>query len=158
MDTLEEDPIPTPQPLASPVIRFLRPACPQLPDGLEALNEMMFPDMVLPEQFYAPSDSASKMRGEVALMYAVLDDALGCFQKSMATAGRRAQRLAQEAEEWFFSDDVCWPFSFVNICAVLGLDPAYIRLGLRQWRQRATKPPKKRRQIVLVRKQLKLSA
>ena len=28
------------------------------------------------------------------------------------------------------SDDTSWPFSFVSICAVLGLEPEYLRRGL----------------------------
>jgi hypothetical protein len=68
-------------------------------------------------------------------MRAVLADALECFQKGLVYQGRRVQRLALEAEEWLFSDDARWPFSFVSICAVLGLEPAYLRRGLRRWRQ-----------------------
>lgn len=69
-------------------------------------------------------------------MRAVLEDAIHCFQKQFVRKGRRVVRLAREAEEWFAADDPCWPFSFVNICAVLGLEPEYIRLGLRRWRER----------------------
>jgi hypothetical protein len=72
-------------------------------------------DAVLPAQFYSLPDSAYKTRGESALMYAVLDDAINCFQKQFAMRGRLAQRLAREAEEWLFSNDRSWPFSFVNI-------------------------------------------
>ena len=89
---------------------------------------------VLPEQFYDPSTSLASRRPEAELMRAVLEDALLCFQKGLAHPGRRVQRLAREAEEWLFSDDDSWPFSFVSICAVLGLEPAYLRQGLRSWR------------------------
>jgi len=73
-------------------------------------------------------------RPEVALMRAVLADALDCFQKQFRSGEREDQRLAQEAEEWFFSDDYNCLFSFVHICAVLGLDPEYVRRGLKRWR------------------------
>jgi hypothetical protein len=89
---------------------------------------------VLPEQFYNPPARATG-RGEVALMRAVLEEAVDCFQKQFVKSGRRAQRLAREAEEWIYSDEVRWPFSFVNICAVLGLDPGYMRLKLKRWRE-----------------------
>lgn len=89
---------------------------------------------VLPEQFYNPP-ARTTGRGEVALMRAVLEEALDCFQKQFVKSGRRAQRLAREAEEWIYSDEVRWPFSFVNICAVLGLDPDYVRLKLKRWRE-----------------------
>ena len=92
-------------------------------------------------------------------MRAVLEDAIGCFQKQMVSSGRRTQRLAREAEEWFFTDDHHWPFSFVNICAVLGLDPEYIRMGLKRWCQRPpTGPQKKRRRVGTARQPLKIAA
>lgn len=92
---------------------------------------------VLPEQFYNPPARTTTGRGEVALMRAVLEEAVECFQKQFVKSGRRAQRLAREAEEWIYADEVRWPFSFVNICAVLGLDPDYIRLKLKRWREQA---------------------
>jgi hypothetical protein len=114
---------------------------------------------ILPEQFYSPSAGAETARGEIALMRAVLEDAVGCFQKQLVNSGRRAQRLAREAEEWFFADDHTWPFSFVNICAVLGIDPEYIRLGLKRWRQRPpVGPQKKRRRVALASRSLKIAA
>ena len=92
---------------------------------------------VLQEQFYNPPACATG-RGEVALMRAVLEEAVDCFQKQFMKSGRRAQRLACEAEEWIYSDEVRWSFSFVNICAVLGLDPGYMRLKLKRWRENVT--------------------
>ena len=89
---------------------------------------------VPPAQFYDPPANLASRRPEAELMRAVLEDALLCFQKGLAHPGRRGQRLAREAEEWLFSDDTSWPFSFVSICAVLGLEPAYLRQGLRSWR------------------------
>ena len=90
---------------------------------------------VPPAQFYGPRASLADGRPEAVLMRAVLEDALLCFQKGLVHSERRVQRLAREAEEWLFSDDTRWPFSFVSICAVLGLEPAYLRRGLRRWRQ-----------------------
>ena len=113
---------------------------------LRAANELLPPAAVLPEQFYSPPANSDKAHGEVALMRAVLEDALNCFQKQSASSGRRAQRLAKEAEEWLFTDDYHWPFSFVNICAVLGLDAEYVRRGLERWRQTSFARPEKGRQ------------
>ena len=92
-------------------------------------------------------------------MCAVLEDALKCFQRQFVTRERRAQRLAREAEEWFFADDSRWLFSFVNICAVLDLDPEYIWLGLNRWRQyRSAEHQKTRRRAVPARRPLQLAA
>ena len=97
------------------------------------------PGATVPQLFFGSPTSACSLRGEFALMYAVLEDAFRCFQEQFVSGRQHTQRLAQEAEEWFFSEDRHWPFSFVNICAVLGLDPGYIRLGLKRWLQH---PPK----------------
>ena len=90
------------------------------------------PLCVLPEQVQYRSGAT---HGVPALMYAILDDAIGCLQKPVRN--RRSQRLAREAEEWIFADDEAWPFSFVNICGALGLDPDSGRVGLRRLPQRS---------------------
>ena len=89
---------------------------------------------VLPEQFYGPPRKAYPESGEIALVRAVLIDAISCFQRP-SVGTRRDQRLVKEAEEWFFSNKDSQPFSFLNICSVLGLEPEYIRLGLRRWQR-----------------------
>jgi hypothetical protein len=99
---------------------------------LKAATQLLPPAAVLPEQFHHSGSGLSSGRGEVALMRAVLEDAISCFQR---TPGPGTERLVKDAERWLFSDDLSWPFSFVNICAVLGLDAEYVRLGLKRWRQ-----------------------
>ena len=121
------------------------PARPMGLYGLRAASEMFSAAVVLPEQFHADSDGTYKMRGVVALMCAVLEEAVHCWQQQSTKSGRRAQRLTREAEEWIFSDDARWLFSFVNICAALNLDPAYIRRGLTQLRQHSRSAPQKTR-------------
>ena len=136
-----------------------RSALPLLLSDLSAAHQTLPPAAVLPEQFFGPAKPHSA-RGKVALMHAVLEDAFNCFQKLFsATTGKRSQRLAREAERWFFDDDTRWPFSFVNICAVLGLDPEYIRLGLKRWQhQLATGPQKVRRRTTVSHRPLKIAA
>jgi hypothetical protein len=90
---------------------------------------------VSPDLFFNSPAGVYSLRGEVALMYAVLEDAVRCFQEQFTAGGPHAKRLGREAEAWFFSEDQQWPFSFVNICAVLGLDTEYIRQGLLRWGQ-----------------------
>ena len=104
-------------------------------------------DILLPRQFFQPADRAHKMRGEVALLYAMLDDAVLCLQKGQLSRRHRAQRLAADAELWFFTDDYLSPFSFVNVCSLLGLDPAYLRSGLRQWHQPGLQKKRRRAQV-----------
>lgn len=106
--------------------------------GRLAEREALTPAAVLPEQFHSSPRQYPYVRGEVALMQAVLEDAIECFQKQFGTPRFRDYRIAKEAEQWFFTDDYQWPFSFVNICSVLGIDPEYIRRGLNK--QKAERP------------------
>jgi len=87
---------------------------------------------VLPEQFFDSRVKLAAVCPETAMMYAVLEDAFLCFHKQFEPEPRFIER-AREAEDWFFSEDSGWLFSFVSICAALGLDPHYIRQKLKQW-------------------------
>jgi len=109
---------------------------PELPDVAGVESPELLPDAVLPEQFDGSPHGTARTQSEIALMRAVLDDALNCYQKQFLTTKRREQRLATEAAAWVFSDDDRWPFSFVNVCHALGLEPEYLRRGHRRWHQR----------------------
>ena len=65
-------------------------------------------------------------------MLAVLEDALGIYRKYAGVPGRRRRRLITETEQWLFSDDTGWPFSFVNVCHALGIDVALFRAQRRR--------------------------
>lgn len=100
------------------------------------------PSAVLPEQFYDTPQGAARMHWPVALMRAVLNDAIECYQKQFVANGRRIERLAKEAEVWLSDDNERWPFAFVNVCAALGIEPAYLRRGLRRARHHSPKTVK----------------
>jgi hypothetical protein len=87
---------------------------------------------VIPEEFFDSRIKIAAVCPESALMYAVLEDALRCFQKQFGMDRRHTQR-AKQAEEWFFSDDFHWIFSFVSVCDVLGIQPQFIRMKLKHW-------------------------
>jgi hypothetical protein len=78
--------------------------------------------------FYGTGD----LQPEKRLMLAVLQGAVECFQDYAED-----DRLFKETEEWIFEDDHEWPFSFINICQAVDLNPKYLRKGLLHWRQRA---------------------
>jgi hypothetical protein len=94
------------------------------------------PETVLPSQFFERVKIDASLQPEKRLMLAVLEDAVGTFQKHATAPGRRGRRLFTEAEEWFSSEDAEWPFAFVNVCQALGLEPHYLRAGLYRWRDR----------------------
>jgi hypothetical protein len=106
---------------------------------------------VLPEQFFNSQASLFTGRPVAALLRAVLEDALTCFQSQFLTEGRRVQREAQEAEAWFLSKEEDWPFSFMAVCAVLGLEPEAIRQQLRRWRRSHLATPQRKIRCVAVR-------
>lgn len=94
------------------------------------------PEMMLPSQFYPRLQIDASLQPEKRLMLAVLEEAVGTFQKYAFAGTRQAERIFSEAEEWFSSDDVEWPYAFRNICDGLGLEAGYIRSGLASWKAR----------------------
>ena len=87
-------------------------------------------DSLLPEPGFGSRATVGMVGPEAALMRAVLEDALLCLQGHFSATGRGGQRLAQEAEAWFLSEETHWPFAFISICEVLGLEPVAVREAL----------------------------
>lgn len=78
----------------------------------------------------------TRLSREKRLRLAVLREAFGTFRRCSGIEGPRARRLLAEVEAWLASDASDWPFAFVSVCETLGLDPDYIRRGIRQWAAR----------------------
>lgn len=76
-----------------------------------------------------------EVQPEKLLMIAVLEGAARTFKTNCGARAGRKRRLYVETEEWFWSDDTTWPFSFVNICCTLDLDVRRIRRRLDAWRR-----------------------
>ncbi len=93
------------------------------------------PDTLLPAQYFAAFTREGGIVRERRLMLAVLQDAVECYQKYALARDPRGTMLFDNAVEWIDSGEREWPFSYVNICEVLGLNPEYIRRGLSKWRQ-----------------------
>ena len=74
-------------------------------------------------------------------MFAVLEDAIACFESGNA-------RLVQEEEEWMTANDD-GIFSFNNVCETLGFDPEALRRGLLRWKANRTGlPPEERKRLI----------
>jgi len=97
------------------------------PGGLE-------PETILPSQYFDRIQIDASLQPEKRLMLAVLEDAVGTFQKYVVASTRRGQRLCSEAEEWFTSESMEWPFGVESICQALGLEASFLRGGLWRWR------------------------
>lgn len=49
------------------------------------------------------------------------------------------RRIAQDLE-WVASDDTEWPYSFVPLCELFGLEPQYVRSTVARWTQTKSFP------------------
>src|SRR5262249_11971424 len=87
------------------------------------LNPALVEDPLLPIQFLPPRPLPPVQR----LMAGVLGEALTC----LAGPPRRAAALQREAWAWITAAEATYLFSFVNVCAALGLEPAAVRAALR---------------------------
>jgi hypothetical protein len=92
------------------------------------------PDSLISHQYFKVFRQKSHFEPEEKLMFAVLADAIECFQKYLGVNASRRRKLFLQAEAWIYSGDSSWPYSFENICEVLNINPRYLRLGLIQWR------------------------
>jgi hypothetical protein len=66
------------------------------------------------------------------LVAAVLWQALVDMALAPHRHGRTRRGDMADAGRWFASDDTAWPYSFVNLCGVLELEPAAVRAALRR--------------------------
>ena len=103
------------------------------PSGVSFLFQ---PDTILPLQYFEMVRRKSHREGEMRLMLAVLEDAIGCFQKYYSARDRRGKQLFHEAEEWIMEKKDDEIFSFNSICEALEINPDYLRRGLLQWKGR----------------------
>ena len=97
--------------------------------------QLMVPDIPMPVQYYDgmrrdnPETQAIKR-----LMFAVLADAVRCFQTYGNAQSRAGRRMFGETEWWILDRNSDGPFTFEAICEALGFEPDCLRSGLHQWR------------------------
>jgi hypothetical protein len=97
---------------------------------LQTTSKLIESDTLLPEQFFAGKNGDDGASNERQLMLAILRDAVECFQRFALARDAQGRETFDEADEWIFSPERVWPFSFENICDVLGIEAAYVRSGL----------------------------
>jgi hypothetical protein len=95
---------------------------------------MFEPDILTTYKFSKVFRQKNQFDPEERLMFAVLSDAIECFQKYLGATNRHGRVLFREAEAWISSKDSKWPYSFEQICETLRLSPSYLRAGLMRWR------------------------
>jgi len=93
-------------------------------------------DFVVPSYPLPPPAVAERIQKqpECRLLWAILQDGIESYMKYAFASSRRGKRLFAETEQWIMQDDHTWLCSFVSICHTLGLEPDYLRSGLKRWR------------------------
>jgi hypothetical protein len=76
---------------------------------------------------------------ERALLLAVLADAIHCFLHDRMAHDRVGQQRFREAESWIYRRGRDWPFTFENVCDLLGIEAAYLRRKIIE-KERSEKP------------------
>lgn len=85
-------------------------------------------DVLLPSQYYDKDKATRTPIGR--LMLAILEDALRCLQRR--GMGTRSNLAAEEAYDWLYGAGT-GIFSFDGVCDYLGIEPEYLRKGLKDW-------------------------
>lgn len=98
----------------------------------EMVHSLFTADTLIESEYLQTLRRTQHIEPEKSLMLGVLKDAIDCFMENINARNRKRMRQFKESEKWLFGKDTVWTFSFETICEILGLDPAYIRRGLRQ--------------------------
>lgn len=101
---------------------------PQMWSGVS--DDVLVPEPALPSQFGDIWHRSRAISAERALALAVLWEAVFDLQKFRFAERRRQQRLYWEAYAWVASNDRGWPYSFVNLCEILDMNPGAVRQQL----------------------------
>jgi hypothetical protein len=109
---------------------------------MESSSRLFEGDIIAPQQFREIFCRTRNLAPEQELMLAVLCDAIECIFKYCDEPIPIRARLFQDAQEWLFAQDDREPFSFLNVCDGLNLNPSYVRRGvLAKMRDKAISRP-----------------
>jgi hypothetical protein len=110
---------------------------PLLVDSVDRLGDApeWRPDLGV--QYSAGSRYPAALEPEIRLMIMILEDAILCYKRYLRAKDPAGRKEFHDAQRWIFGRAEDWIFSFDNICACIGVDPHYLRHGLRQWKQSA---------------------
>lgn len=109
----------------------------------KAITNLLCPDLILPEQFYAAQSTAGET-GERALQWAVLADGIESYLRLAHLPSKQARRELAQLKCWVARNDWEFLYSFVNLCAAFGFDPRAVREALAR-HERKQEPVRRRR-------------
>lgn len=96
-------------------------------------------DGVDADQYTDTIQRKTPLEPEKHLLLAILEDALACYRKNVFARTAKKQAVFRDAEEWIFAQDDERFLGFETVCSVLGIEPSYLRRGLREWKSRREK-------------------
>ncbi len=95
------------------------------------LSARFEPDFLVPVQFFDLTRRRSMLDGETRLLFAVLEDAVRCYVKTLNSSRRCDREQFEEVQHWFNSEaGTRSPFSFEYVCDVLTIEPETLRRRL----------------------------
>jgi hypothetical protein len=112
----------------------------------DRVSSLFQPDILLSEEYFGNYRRRVPLEPEKELMLAVLEDGVRSFQENIFAESGKKRALLEEAREWLFSDGFEHVFSFSSICSTLGLNPGYIRRGLKRWEEQTREKTRKQKQ------------
>jgi len=107
-------------------------------EQLGALRALLAGGEILPAQL----PSASHWGPELCLAAAVFVQAMSDIR--LRRRDGRDHVLVASAVRWVRSNDISWPLSFLRICELLQLDPAWVRQTVHGWLHREAAPVRAR--------------
>jgi len=84
------------------------------------------------QQYLETFRRSEHLEPEKALIAAILEDAVHEYCKYSRARGLKDKERFREVEKWIMHRGNDWIFSFDNVCELLGLDPDYVRRGVRE--------------------------
>ena len=117
-------------------------------------NPILSPEILLPSQYVDTVGRSAEMSPEKRLWLAVLEDAINCWTKRIATSSLRAPllevenrkiRLWESADSWIFAKEPAIGVNFEYVCDALDIDPDILRAALMRWAASGGSLPKTRR-------------
>jgi hypothetical protein len=111
----------------------------------DRVSSLFQPDTLLSEEYFGNYRRRVPLEPEKELMLAVLEDGVRSFQENLFAETGKRRALLDEAREWLFNDGFEHVFSFSSICSTLGLNPGYIRRGLKRWEEQTREATKKQK-------------
>ena len=79
------------------------------------------------KEFAGAPDKASLIEPERALAAGVLRQTASDLRRFRESADAIGREMYWDARSWFLSNDIEWPYSFLNVCHSLGIAPENIR-------------------------------